>query len=98
MTEDAASNSDLQRGLGRIEGAVSGLVTTVQSLAAQTAIIQQGIAAIVADNHQCHEDRIAHGRRLDRVEHRQFWVAGASATLGLIAGALSSPLLNHFWN
>lgn len=85
MTKGAITDN-LERSIGRIEGNLSGLVATVSALQVSTIQVQTGVAAIVQDNIQCHTDRADYGKRLSKIEHRQWWVAGASSTVGLVAG------------
>lgn len=86
MSEDTASNNELQRGIGRLEGSMSSLLTSINSMSASMAVVQIGIAAITQDNLTCHEDRIQHGKRLSAVERKLYWYSGAGAMLGVLIG------------
>lgn len=80
------NSGETQRSLGRIEGGMANLAASVASLQASMALVQVGVAAITQDNIQCHTDRLEHTKRLNKIEHRQYWVAGASAAFGMVAG------------
>lgn len=83
MSEDEGS---LERSVGRIEGLLTSLSAAVAILTTSMASVQMGVASITQDNLQCHQDRQDHEVRLNKIEHRQYWVAGASAALGMVAG------------
>lgn len=79
-------DTELQRSVGRIEGLITSLTAAVAILTTTMSAVQMGVAGITQDNVQCHTDRQNHEARLSKVEHRQYWVAGASAALGMVAG------------
>ena len=86
MSEDTATNNELHRALGRIEGNVSTLLATTTLLQATVTAVQVGVASILQDNVQCHQDRVDHGKRINAVERRQYWTAGAGTVAGMLAG------------
>lgn len=79
------SNVDLHRDLGRLEGKIDGIQSSIIAMGIENRNLRDTITAVDNKIDLKHDE--VQGR-ITRVQNRQYWMSGAAAGLGAVFGAL----------